>query len=141
MRWTNLAAAAVLGAGLGGSCGPGLPPYGRLTQLRVLALRSEIPTPEPGQTTELSALVFTPRPDPSLSYAWSWCPFPGSASQGYPCRVTEAELAQASGAAGVSLPPFDLGREPTVRFTHNIPPAALQAILCRRGPEHAGGQL
>jgi hypothetical protein len=108
------------------ACGADFDPTSRIKSLRVLAVRSEPVSPLAGASTTLSALVFTPEPDPSVSYAWSWCPFPGSANDGYPCKVTEADLAQLGG--GVPIPPFDLGSGATATFMNGIPAAALQQL-------------
>jgi hypothetical protein len=107
-------------------CSNDFDPVSRIKSLRVLAVRSEPVSPPAGASTTLSALVFTPDPAPSLTYAWSWCPFPGSASAGYPCKVTEADLAQLGG--GVTIPPFDLGTGATASFMNGLPPEALQPL-------------
>jgi hypothetical protein len=123
-------AVAVLGTA---SCGKDFDPYNRLTALRVLAIKSEPVAPLPGQTTTLSALTYTPEPDPTLSYAWSWCPFAGSANDGYPCQVTEAELAMLAGQTGMPLPSLDLGTGPTAMLPNGLSREVL-AQICAGAP-------
>jgi hypothetical protein len=111
------------------ACGPDFAPYDRLTSLRILAVKSEPVAPAPGQTTTLSALVYTPPPaDPAtptaLSYEWSWCPFVGTAAAGYPCLIT-ADQIPAMGGAPVS---FNLGTSATATLPHNFDPQLLMAI-------------
>jgi hypothetical protein len=110
-------------------CGPDFAPYERLTSLRILAVKSEPVAPAPGDKTTLSALVYTPPPaDPAtptaVSYEWSWCPFVGTASAGYPCLIT-ADQIPAMGGAPVS---FDLGTGATATLPHNFDPQLLMAI-------------
>lgn len=126
-----------LGVASGLACSSDADPYNRLTTLRVLAVRSEPAVPAPGETATLSALVYTPPADPqapagsgldpTLSYAWSWCPFPGPAAQGYPCLVTSAEVQMVT--AGTA-PDFDLGSGPTAALPHTIDPGLLERNLC-----------
>jgi hypothetical protein len=122
----------ILASALGAGCSADFDPYNRLNSLRVLAVRSEPPTPGPGETATLSALVFTPQPETAVTYAWSWCPFPGPANDGYPCQVTAERAAMLAGA-GVTLPPFDLGTASTAQLAHTIDPAIL-ARLCAGEP-------
>ena len=122
-RALALAAAAALGAA---ACGPGFDPPSLLLGLRVLGVRSEPVTPAAGESTTISALVYAPPGGAPVTYAWSWCPFPGSASDGYPCLVSEAELAELTG--GASVPPYDLGDAETATFDHTIDPALLEAV-------------
>ncbi|MEA2695744.1 MAG: hypothetical protein QOI66_15 [Myxococcales bacterium] len=107
-------------------CGPDFAPYDRLTSLRILAVKSEPVAPAPGDTTTLSALVYTPPPaDPAaVSYQWSWCPFVGTASAGYPCLITEDQIPT---MGGVPVP-FDLGTNATATLPHNFDPQLLMAI-------------
>lgn len=126
-----LCAAVVLPA-----CGPDFDPYYRLTSLRVLAIRSEPAAPAPGENATFDALVFSPEtgfaPDPALTYEWSWCPFPGPAEQGYPCLVTEAEVAMWAAVTG-TIPSFALGAQPVAQLAHVIDPALL-GQLCLGNP-------
>jgi len=124
--WTG---ALLLAVATGEGCSAGFDPYERLTSLRVLALQSEPVAPAPGENTTLSALVYTPPPadatmPTTVSYEWSWCPFAGTANDGYPCLVTEDQLTRLLGMP-VS---FALGTDPTVKFTHMFDPALLQTI-------------
>jgi hypothetical protein len=122
--------ALTLGALAG--CDDSFDPYSRLTALRVLAIRSEPASPAPGEPTTLSALVYTPDPSAPITYAWAWCPLPGSPSEGYRCHGTEAELVGAgSEPAGVSS--LDLGSGATASLTVPGDPAVL-AHLCASAP-------
>jgi hypothetical protein len=127
--------AAGLAIATGLACSSDSDPYNRLTTLRVLALRSEPAVPLSGETATLSALVYTPPPDPlapsgldpTLTYAWSWCPFPGPAGQGYPCLLTnEGVQAATEGTA----PALDLGHGPTASLPYTIDSADLKR-LCK----------
>jgi hypothetical protein len=130
---TVVTLAVALASGLGG-CGEDFDPFNRLTSLRVLAIKADPPSPGPGETTTLSALVYTP---PSLmgdaaaaavTFQWSWCPFPGSANEGYPCAVSEAELQSMAMQAGIAVPAYDLGPGPTAMLPHSLNPLLLQQI-------------
>lgn len=128
MRRFALALAAVVGAA---ACGPGFDPPSLLLGLRVLGVRSEPVTPAAGESTTLSALVYAPPGAAPVTYAWSWCPFPGAASDGYPCLVSEAELAELTG--GAPVPPYDLGDAETATFEHTIDPDLLRTV-CTGSP-------
>jgi hypothetical protein len=107
-------------------CSPEFDPYLRLQDLRVMAIQSNPVAPVPGESTTLTPLVYVPNGMPEPTYAWSWCPLVGTASDGYPCQFTEAQLAQQLQAAGGDpsvLPPYNLGTQPTAVFPHTIPPA------------------
>jgi hypothetical protein len=126
---------ASLAAGLGG-CGEDFDPFNRLVGLRVLAIKAEPPSPGPGETTTLSALVFTPPatsmagdagPAP-VTYQWSWCPLPGSANEGYPCTVSEGDLQAMAMQAGIAVPGYQLGTGPTAMLPHGLNPLLLQQI-------------
>jgi hypothetical protein len=106
-------------------CGDDFDPYSRLNTFRVLALQSEPAAPGPGETAIFSAFLFRPADEP-VTYAWSWCPFPGSPADGYPCLTSEAELTGIVGPGVV--PPFDLGTGETATLTHTIPPQFLQQL-------------
>jgi hypothetical protein len=108
-------------------CSEDFDPYNRVNSLRVLAIRSDPPLPGPGETATLSALVYTPADSPPPTLRWSWCPMAGPAEQGYPCQVS-AEQAAMLEEAGVALPSFDLGSEPTAKLTHSIDPLVLGAL-------------
>ncbi len=106
-------------------------PYNRVNSLRVLAVRSEPVAPAPGESTELSALLFVPEGQSEPEYTWSWCPFPGTAEDGYPCEVDEQALSKLAGP--IELPDLDLGSGETATFTHSLPLELLTA-LCERVP-------
>ena len=132
-RLTLLLAAAA-------GCGEGFPPENRIQELRVLAIKSEPVAPAPGETTTLSALVYTPEPDPTLTYAWSWCPLPGAPNAGYPCLIDEAQLAAMAASAGQPLPPYQLGNGPTVQLPHTVNPAILQQLCAAAAGMVIGGK-
>jgi hypothetical protein len=124
--------------GTAAGCGEDFPPFNRIQELRVLAIRSDPVAPAPGETTTLSALIFTPDPDPTITYAWSWCPLAGAANDGYPCEIDEAELAALAGGAGQSLPPYNLGTGATAQLPHTISSAVLEQLCTATGAAVAG---
>ncbi len=119
---------AATSAGAAG-CRPDFAPFNRLTALRVLGIQAEPPTPMIGESTTLSALVFTPTPDPTLTYHWTWCPLAAPSTQSYQCLVTEADLADVTGPGLPAFPAFDLGTGPTATFTNSIDPRVF-AFVC-----------
>ncbi len=116
---------------LAGCAGEEMAPYGRLTSLRVLAIQSDPVAPLPGETTTLTPLLYVPEGQGEPELEWSWCPFPGSASDGYPCELdSTGELAElAELGVPLELPPLELGEEPTASFTNSLDPLLL-AGLC-----------
>ncbi len=116
----------------GSGCNDPFDPFNRLTSMRVLAIRSDPPLPAPGETVTLSALVYSTPDDPPLSYEWSWCPLPGPSDQGHPCQISDQQLAQLA-EAGVQLPSFDLGDQPTAQLTHAIDPLILTQLCAGVG--------
>ena len=99
----------------------------------MLAIQSQPVRPTTGETTTLTPVLFTP-PDLTVdSYAWSWCPFPGSSASGYPCLVTEGQVKTLAGAAAGTVPGFDLGQGATASFDNTIDPALLDR-LCAGTP-------
>ena len=110
-------------------CTEDFDPYIRLKSLRVLAIAAHPPAPAPGEVSGFVPLLYLPAPDPTLQLAWSWCPVAGTANDGYPCLVSEAELSALSQQAGLPPPPpYDLGTGPTAKLQHLISPALLQQI-------------
>jgi hypothetical protein len=120
-----LIAASSLGAA---GCRPDFAPFNRLTALRVLGIQAEPPTPAIGESTTLSALVFTPDPDPTLTYHWTWCPLAAPSSDGYQCLVTEADLAAYVTSGLPPFPAFDLGTGQTATFTNGIDPMVFDFV-------------
>lgn len=109
-------------------CRPDFAPFNRLTALRVLGIQSEPPTPLTGESATLSALVFTPTPDPTLTYKWSWCPVAAPADDGFGCLITEEKINKYLEVGGLPpVPSFDLGSDVTATLPNTIAPAALQA--------------
>ena len=131
-RWLRTAVLLAGAASIAGGCAPSFDPYNRLETLRVLAIRSDPVSPDSGETTNLSALIYTAPGQPVTSYAWSWCPLVGPSTAGYPCLATEADL---SALAGQPVS-FDLGSSPTASLTNAIAPTALEAI-CAGAPPFA----
>jgi hypothetical protein len=121
-RTTILLALAACALG----CGETFDPASRLLSPRVLALRSEPVAPATGETTTLTPLVYLPPGMAVDRYAWSWCPLPGPASEGYPCLVGEDELAGLGG--GGAIPPYDLGDGETATFENSLDPALLTQV-------------
>jgi len=117
-----------IAAGLSAGCTEGFDPYNRLTDMRVLAIQSEPAAPAPGETTALTPLIYLPPGDEVDSLSWSWCPFSGSAYEGYPCLITEEELAALGGGSAGDIPPYDLGQGETASFEHGLDPALLAAV-------------
>jgi len=119
---------AAMTAGAGG-CRPDFAPFNRVTALRVLGIQAEPPTPLVGESTTLSALVFTPTPDPTLTYHWTWCPLSAGSGASYQCLVKESDLTAIVQGAGLPpLPAFDLGTDPTPTFTNSIDPMVFNFV-------------
>ena len=91
--------------------------YNELDRLRVLALRTDPADVAVGDTATLSALVFEPE-GRVVRYAWSWCPAPGGAEDGFECLVGEQQArdAWATLGTGTELAPFDLGAGETAEL-------------------------
>jgi len=109
-------------------CGADFDPYERLDKLRVLAIATEPVAPATGETTIATPLIYTAPGTAVTELAWSWCPFAGSASDGAPCLVTEAELAAIAGGSADDIPPYDLGRGDTASFENRLDPTLLAAV-------------
>jgi len=122
-----LVVALALSAGVSAGCSEGFDPYNRLTGLRVLAIQSEPVAPAPDETTTLTPLIYLPPGDAVASMSWSWCPYAGPSSQGYPCLISEEQLAQLAGGAD-DLPPYDLGSGETASFDHTLDPDLLASV-------------
>jgi hypothetical protein len=132
-------AAAVIASGavIGAGCGEDFDPYERLTALRVFAMKSEVRTqpaapngafqtsPLPNDTVTLAPLMYVPADDMTTEFKWWWCPFPGPATTGYECLVTETDL---EARTGIDVPSFELGIDPTQTFTHTLPPEIIAAL-------------
>lgn len=114
------------------SCGSDFTPVTRLEKLRVMALRAEPPRINPDESTQLSALLFTPTPE-TIAYSWSWCPFTTSATQNYACAIQEGEFQTLVNEVlpeedRFTVPSYALGTTPSVEFTHSMTPHALSAL-------------
>lgn len=111
-----------------GACGGDFVPFNRLVSLRVLAVQSEPVAPLTGETSALTPLVYAPPGVDVESYEWSWCPFPGPSDEGYRCLVTEEDVRDLAAGAADTIPPFDLGSDPTAVFDNSIDPDLLAAL-------------
>lgn len=133
---------------LSNCAGEEMAPYGRLTSLRVLAIQSTPVAPAPGETTTLTPLLYVPRGHSDPKFSWSWCPFPGSARDGYPCDPPQealSEIASLDPTGGLgelgelldaaSFPPLELGAEPTASFAHTMDPGLLAVLCTSSNPE------
>ena len=136
MRLTSLSLFVLLGlASTQLSCGEAFAPYWRIDKLRVLAIKADPITLKPGQRATISALVYSPDPEP-ITYAWEWCPFRTSPQNEYACPFTREELAEQlranlpPDAPNINLlaliPDFDLGQDPTGRLVY---PATQEIVL------------
>ena len=123
-----LAAALIAVTGLSAGCSEDFDPFNRLVTPRVLAIRSEPVAPATGETTALDALLYLPQDDSVASMSWSWCPFAGAANQGYPCLISEEDLAALGGASAADIPPYDLGDGETASFENTLDPAILASV-------------
>jgi hypothetical protein len=103
--------------------------YNYLDRLRVLAVRAEPPDLVPGESAELSALVFEPD-DGEVSYEWSWCPVRGGSSDGFECAIGEKELREfwEDLDTDYELPPYDLGTGETAELFHVFEPETMLAL-------------
>jgi len=121
-RWKPWLLAAWTAGATAAGCGGSFDPYNRLNSIRVLALASDPVRPAFGDTSTLSAVIYTPNAVTPASFEWSWCPVaPGP---GMECPVTSAQLTQMAGVP-ISL---ELASIPEPTFTHNIPPEILTAL-------------
>ena len=114
-------------------CGADLTPKTKLRDARILAVRAEPVNPEPGQASTFTPLVYLPVGE-TVTYQWSWCPFPTESTTGYPCSIDQAGLDRLALAAGLlDVPPLDLGTASTVSFANPFP-IAFTAALCGNDP-------
>ena len=119
----------------GAACRPDFAPFNRVTSLRVLAIQSDPSLPTTGETATLTPLLYVPPDAAAPTFAWSWCPFPGAANDGYKCLVTEEDLnAMLASVGGAPVPPFDLGAGPTAALSNSLDPAILTAICSGQLP-------
>jgi hypothetical protein len=109
-----------------GCAGREFDPYNRLNSLRVLAIKSDPVAPAPGETTTFSALLYVPKNHSEPELSWSWCPFPGSSDDGYPCEVEESSFGEFEQM--MQLPPLDLGTGEMVTFENTLNPMILQMV-------------
>lgn len=134
MRWPWIfIVTAIIG------CDTPLRPDSFVDALQVLAVRATPPWPAPGASATLEALVVAP-PGETVRYAWSWCPFSGSAANGYPCLFDEltlkAELDAMLPRSSATLPSYDLGEAATATLPHTVSPLLLRR-LCNRAVDEA----
>ena len=116
------------------ACDGDFAPYAEVRGMRVLAAGADKPDLAPGETAQLSALVTA---DADLS--WSWCPFAGPSSRGYPCLVTHQEMqdfADEFFPDPISIPNFYLGDDEVADLENSVPPdfyrAACEVLIQRQ---------
>ena len=124
----KLAACPLLFALVCGCAGEEFDPFNRLTSLRVLAIKSEPVTPGPGEATTLSSLLYVPEDQSEPELAWSWCPFPGSPDEGYPCETDEHSLGELGEV--LQLPPLELGTGATATLENTLDPE-IASLFCQ----------
>jgi len=116
---------------LAASCTRGFDPFNEVEKLRVLGIRAEPPALGPGESAELTALVYEPDGD-EIAYRWSWCPLPTTALNGYECLLDEQQFAaladQILPGAGELVPSFELSTEPEATFDYIVDPGLLQQV-------------
>ena len=128
----RLAALAAWIAAVGGCAGREFDPFNRLNSLRVLAIKSDPVAPGPGESTTLSALLYVPADQSEPELSWSWCPFPGSSDDGYPCEVDEENLGELEQM--LKLPPLELGTGDTATLENTMDPTLLR-MVCQGDPD------
>lgn len=97
-------------------CGSDLDPASRVTALRILATRADLPFAHPGETVHVDALAVDPSGN-SFALAWTTCDRPSSTTA---TGCVDA-LASAPGIGGSVLAP-----SPSFAFT--VPPDALDGV-------------
>ena len=103
-------------------------PYNRLTALRVLAIRSEPPTARPGRDRRAVGAGLRPGRHRAAELRVELVPAGRPRHRRAIPAWSAPEQAAMLEQAGVTLPPFDLGAEPTASFTHTVDPALLSAL-------------
>ena len=103
--------------------------YEKLDRLRVLAIRSEPPDLNVGETATLSANVYEPV-GRELHYEWSWCPSRADAAAAFGCNISEQELQQAwqTATLGGTPPTYDLGTNSEAQVAHVLTPSLVTAL-------------
>lgn len=128
---TTMTFSLIVWALSGAGCAEDFEPFNLLSGLRVMAIKGEPPELLPGQSTEISALIYEPDGD-DLEYRWSWCPIATGAATGYECAITEQDLKDVADdffpGAQAFVPSFDLGNEETATFDHSIEPLLLEGL-------------
>lgn len=107
-------------------------PKNRVTRLRVLAIQSDPPALEFGETASIRGLVFESEGKDEVTYEWSWCPFPTGRATGYECAISEGDIRAMMdeafpGSSGL-LPAFSLGGGSETTFPYTLPSQALKTI-------------
>jgi hypothetical protein len=105
-----------------------------LNKPRILAIQAEPPQPALGASTTLRALVYQPPlgdgGTAGVTYSWSWCPLPMSATDPSQCPIDQA-VANQLFASLPGVPALDLGSGETATFTNPFP-ASMLALLCEK---------
>jgi hypothetical protein len=125
---------------LAGGCADEFAAYNLVRGSRLLGIRAVPPELAVDETTTLDALITAA----DARFAWSWCPFTLGSEAGGGCAISEAELQMLADAVapGMTIPPYDLGSDPTASFTSEFTPeflaAICQALSGPRAPDGAG---
>ena len=119
--------AVTLAAGLGG-CGEDFDPYNRLTSAAGAGHPGRAAGPGPGETTTLSALVYTPAQratrDASRDLRLELVPAARLGQRGLPLPDQRGGAAgHGRPGAGLVIPPLDLGTGATAQLPHTLNPA------------------
>ncbi|MEO7097712.1 MAG: hypothetical protein ABI175_30905 [Polyangiales bacterium] len=114
MKTSLLALATLVAAASTTACGGEFDPSSRISTLRVIAVRADVPYAHPGETVNLEALAHDPLKRP-LTYGWSFCVNPiESTPQG--CLAQIGIDAQRTGTP----PVFTVGVDVT-KFVVTVP--------------------
>jgi hypothetical protein len=109
-------------------CSDDLPSFFDIEKFRLLGLSSSPPTIRQDETATLSALVT----EDGAEYQWSWCPLSSGAFGGFECAISEEELQatidEALGEGVITIPPYDLGSDPTATWSFDLPAEGFQAF-------------
>ncbi|MBN2804759.1 MAG: hypothetical protein JXR91_16810 [Deltaproteobacteria bacterium] len=116
------------------ACSPDFESFNDVTKLRVLGISILPAELNGGEKGVIDALVIPGVKDGEtleVKYEWSWCPISSGSINSYDCLVTDKQLQDSLSFAGDgagSLPPLDLGSEPTALFEYDMDPAVLKQL-------------
>lgn len=114
------------------SCSEPFEPAWRVDSYRLLAVRSDPASLQPGESARLDVLDYA-SPERDVAYEWEWCPLPTSSQSEYVCpldRVRE-QIDDRDEAPSIPDELFSLGSGPTARLPY---PGGRQQVeqLCNR---------